>query len=287
MPSVSVCICTRNRPEELRRTLDSVARSTRPVEQILVSDDSTDERTRDVVVSEYPEVTYVRGPRTGLGANRNAAARAATEDLVLFLDDDCLLGERFLEHAFRALSVEGWERTIVTGLETNGGDVVEPADQDFLGFQRLTYAPGAQIKTVVINSALFPRALFGTVRFDEQLVYGCDEVDLTTRAVAAGFTIRLSRAAVNDHRPSQVNRDYYGDFATASRIYVTFKRYFVTEQRRLKGALFLPVALGHAVASAVRHRGPSGVVTGIRAAARSIAYIGRLGPASSSRTARQ
>ena len=276
MPSVSVCICTRNRPRELSRTLESVRRSSRPVEQVIVSDDSTDGETRAVVASRYPEVTYVEGPKAGLGANRNAAARVAIKDLILFLDDDCLLGERFLEHALAELPDDGWKRMIVSGLETNGGHLVEPADQDFLGFQRKEYEPGARVNTVVINGALFPRALFDNVRFDEQLVYGCDEVDLTTRAVAAGYTIRLCRDAVNDHRPSETNRDYYSDFAVSSRIYVTFKRYYRTEHRRAKGALFLTVAALHAVAGSVRRAGPAkGLAMGLRAVTRSLGYIRR------------
>src|SRR4051812_32431966 len=103
MPSVSVCICTRNRPRELSHTLESVRRSSRPVEQVIVADDGTDDETRAMVVSGYPEVSWVEGPKAGLGANRNAAARAATEDLILFLDDDCLLGGRFLECALAEL----------------------------------------------------------------------------------------------------------------------------------------------------------------------------------------
>ena len=286
MPSVSVCICTRNRPQELSRTLESIRRSSRAVEQVVVSDDSTERETAALVARNYPEATYVPGPRAGLGANRNAAAGAATEDLILFIDDDCLLGEQFLENALGELRHDGWRRTIISGLETNGGHLIEPADQDFLGFQRLTYEPGARVNTVVINSALFPRELFDIMRFDEQLVYGCDEVDLTTRAVAAGFTIRLCRGAVNDHRPSAANRDYYSDFAISSRIYVTFKRYFCTERRRAKGLMFLLVAIPHALATSVRHQGARGLLSGLRAAGRAVGYIGRLGAASPSRTAR-
>jgi GT2 family glycosyltransferase len=276
MPSVSVCICTRNRPRELSRTLASVRCSSRSAEQVVVSDDSTDQDTRALVASRHPEVTYVEGPNAGLGANRNAAARAATGDLILFLDDDCLLGEQFLERAIAELRADDWERTIVSGLETNGGHLVEPADQDFLGFQRLKYEPGARVNTVVINGALFPRGLFDELRFDEQLVYGCDEVDLTTRAVAAGYTILLCPEAVNDHRPSESNRDYYSDFAVSSRIYVTFKRYYRTEHRRAKGAVFLAVAALHAVAGSVRRAGPAkGLAMGLRAVARSLRYIRR------------
>ena len=277
MASVSVCICTRNRPDELARTLESVRASSHPVDQVVVSDDSQDSATRELVASRFPEVTYTTGPRRGLGANRNVAAEHATGEFVLFLDDDCLLDERWVEHALARLGTNGDSaRTIVTGLERNAGHLIGPADQDFLGFQRVPYAAGDALKTVVINSALFPRRLFRTHHFDEQLVYGCDEVDLTTRAVAAGYRISLCPDAVNDHRPAPSNRDYYSDFAVSSRIYVTFKRYFRTEGRRAKGLVYLPVAAAHAVASAVRHVGPArGLAVGARTVSRAIGYIRR------------
>jgi GT2 family glycosyltransferase len=277
MLSVSVCICTRNRPEELARTLESVRASSRPVDQVVVSDDSQGPATRQLIESRFPEVIYTAGPRRGLGANRNTAVEHASGEFVLFLDDDCLLDEHWLEHALDLVGTNGDRaRTIVTGLERNSGNLVGPADQDFLGFQRVPYASGDALKTVVINSALFPRELFRTHRFDEQLVYGCDEVDLTTRAVAAGYRIALCQEAVNDHRPAPSNRDYYSDFAVSSRIYVTFKRYFRTERRRAKGVLYLPVAAAHAVLSAVRHVGLArGLAVGARAVSRALGYIRR------------
>jgi GT2 family glycosyltransferase len=277
MAGISVCICTRNRPDELARTLESVRASSRPVDQVVVSDDSQDSATRELIETRFPEVTYTTGPRRGLGANRNVAADRATGEFVLFLDDDCLLDERWVERALARLGTNGDRgRTIVTGLERNAGNLVGPADQDFLGFQRVPYGAGDVLKTVVINSALFPRGLFRTHRFDEQLVYGCDEVDLTTRAVAAGYRIRLCPDAVNDHRPSASNRDYYSDFAVSSRIYVTFKRYFRTEGRRAKGVLYLAVAAVHAVAGSMRHVGPArGLAVGARAVSRALGYIRR------------
>ena len=40
---------------------------------------------------------YLEGPRKGLGANRNNILRAITGSHVLFIDDDVVLNEKFLE----------------------------------------------------------------------------------------------------------------------------------------------------------------------------------------------
>lgn len=263
---VTVCICTRNRPDSLAQTLDSVRASSIAAHQIVVADDSTEDRTAELIRRRYPEVTYLRGPRRGLGANRNVVASAATGEFVLFLDDDCLLDESFIARALAALDTVG-DRThvIVNGRENNRGRFVASSDQSFLGYQNRPYRPGDVLYSVVINAALFPRSLFDEVRFDERLIYGCDEIDVTTRAVAHGYRIVSCPEAVNHHFPSPVNRDYYGAHANSARLYVTFKRYWFTERRRLKAAVFLLLAVPHVFASMAKYDGLDGlrVATGV------------------------
>jgi glycosyltransferase involved in cell wall biosynthesis len=259
-PTISVCICTRNRPEALTRTLDSLRSSSIPPHQIVVSDDSTNERTSQLVRRAYAEVSYRKGPRRGLGANRNAVVAAATGDFVLFLDDDCLLDRDFLNRVVTRLTEDGDQRrTIVNGCELKHGVLIVSRDQSFLGYQNRAYAVTDDIYSVVMNAAIFPRSLFPHVKFDERLIYGYDEIDLTTRAVAHGYRIVNCPDAVNHHFPSPVNRDYYGVHASSSRIYVTFKRYLWTQRRPLKAAAYLPIAVCHVFASMIRTGGLGGL----------------------------
>ena len=280
-PSTSICVCTRNRPDELRKCLLSIARSTIPVDQIIVSDDSTDDRTYQIVSSEFVNVRYTKGPRKGLAANRNHAVSRVCSDHVLFLDDDARLGSSFLESVYAWLDQsEDPRRTIVTGLEVkyaNGEQVlVYPRDQNFLGFQRVVYRNGEAINTIVINSTLFPRALFDELCFDELLIYGSEEVDLATRARARGYDILLCESAVNEHYPSEVNRDYYRPFTDASRIYVTYKRYAVTEKKPIKGVVYLVAAIAHLFLSKVKRRGIAGALEALRSIKTSFGYLRNL-----------
>jgi FkbM family methyltransferase len=259
--AVSVCICTRNRPGELERALRSVERSSVPVHEVVVSDDSTDDLSRGMVEREFPGVRWVAGPRVGLGANRNRALEQATGTHVLFVDDDVELGEDFvaaIRARWQSLDPARRPRTILAGTESQDGRAFLPNEQDFLGFQSRPYRPGEPMRTVVINGTVFPRGVFDQVRFDPQLVYGYDEVDLTTRAVAAGFVIESCPDAVNRHFPSLVNRDYYAPYVDASRLYVTAKRRARTEGRPWAARAFLAVASLHVVASAVRRDGLRG-----------------------------
>lgn len=262
--NLSVCICTRNRPEELKNALDSLECSTYPVYEVIVSDDSTNDDTKILIDSHFPKVKYLAGPRLGLGANRNNALKAVTGSHVLFIDDDVVLGKQFLETIFAKLKVysnsdsEQISKTIVTGIENQNGELVFPHEQDFLGFQKIDYGEDDCLKTVVINSAVFPSILFKKVLFDEKLVYGCDEVDFTTRAVQKGYKIVLCPNAVNFHFPSTINRDFYKPYHEASRLYVTFKRYFSTEKKRVKALAYLGIASAHTVAHILRVEGLRG-----------------------------
>lgn len=256
---VSVCICTRNRPEDLSKALKSVERSTYRAFEVIVSDDSTNDETKNLVVVQFPKVKYLEGPRKGLGANRNNALKTVKGSHVLFIDDDVVLNENFLEIVCNRLAKyaeqESIDNVIISGIENKNGQLVFPGEQSFLGYQNVSYKEGDRIRTVVINSAVFPFTLFRNTLFDEKLVYGNDEVDLTTRATQKGYKVILCPEALNFHYPSEVNRGYYEPYHDSTRIYVTFKRYFATENNTLKALIYLPYAYTYAAARNFKYRG--------------------------------
>jgi GT2 family glycosyltransferase len=274
---VSVCVCTRNRVEELLTCLRSTARSTIPVAQVVVSDDG-DSDLADLLAAEEIAVTYTRGPRAGLGANRNNAIAAATGSHLLFLDDDAELGEDFLATVAARLAElppDPAARTIVTGAEINRGRTVEPNGLDIWGFQTRPYRPGQSLRTVVINATLFPRAVFERIQFDPSLAYGFEEVDFATRARAEGFEILPCFEATNLHHPSAAGRGEYSSLATASRLYVTLKRRRWTEGSRLRAWGGFGLGAVHHLLASVKRKGPAGVGEAGRAVAQARAYHAR------------
>jgi hypothetical protein len=149
----------------------------------------------------------------------------------------------------------GAGRVIVSGSELQNGKIVVAHEQTFLGFQGRPYKPGEPLRTIVINATLFPASLFTSIRFDPQLSYGLDEVDVATRAVAFGYVIVNGPDAQNDHRPSPAGRDEYNDAADASRLYITSRRYAVVERRYARGAAFAITAPVHLLLSRVKRQG--------------------------------
>jgi GT2 family glycosyltransferase len=90
-PLVSVAICTRDRPERLRRALASLLGQTMPPAEILVVDNApASERTRELVAAEFPRARHVQEPVPGLDFARNRALREAHHEIVAFIDDDAV-----------------------------------------------------------------------------------------------------------------------------------------------------------------------------------------------------
>lgn len=87
--SISVALVTRNRPESLRRTLDSLRQQSVQPYEVVISDDSGDE-FRDATHSIAKEFgcRYISGPRRGLYANRNHVALACCGTHIRTMDDD-------------------------------------------------------------------------------------------------------------------------------------------------------------------------------------------------------
>ncbi len=96
-PSCTVIICTRDRPALLDRCLDAVTRLDHPGFRILVVDNApTTTETRDV--ARRWGADYLVEPMAGLSRARNRGARAATTEVVAYLDDDSVPEREWLTY---------------------------------------------------------------------------------------------------------------------------------------------------------------------------------------------
>ena len=97
---MTIVIPTCERPDFIVKCLDKLSRA----DEVIVTDDSSGNATRDLIRNRYPNATWLRGPRRGPAANRNRGALNATGDLVAFVDDDCIPVEDWVEKMGRALT---------------------------------------------------------------------------------------------------------------------------------------------------------------------------------------
>lgn len=94
--SVSIIICTCNRAESLRRTLNAIGEVEVPPRfypELLVVDSGSTDHTADVVKSTLlpnMSVRYLRIPQPGKSVAYNAGMAAAQSEILLFTDDDLI-----------------------------------------------------------------------------------------------------------------------------------------------------------------------------------------------------
>jgi GT2 family glycosyltransferase len=215
--STTVVICTRDRPDALRRCLASLQNQTRQADQMLVVDNaSKDENVRDI--AREAGADYLREERLGLDHARNAGALAALGDIVLFTDDDVEPHPRWLECMTNSFDAD--HVAAVTGL-------VLPAElktaaqqhferfwsfgrgyrrvdfgQDFFASDRTRGCPAWEIGAGA--SMAFRRRVFDEVGlFDERLdvgAAGCSgDSEYWHRLLSAGWTCRYDPSAVSFH----------------------------------------------------------------------------------------
>ena len=104
----TVLICTFNRAADLARTLDSLARTTCRLRwEVLVVDNNSSDDTRHVVESRsgtYPApLRYLFEGRQGKSNALNSGMNAACAGIILFTDDDVVVGPEWLDAAVRPL----------------------------------------------------------------------------------------------------------------------------------------------------------------------------------------
>src|SRR5687767_1980677 len=90
---VSAVICTRNRPDLIGSAVASVLANTYPDFDLLVVDQSEDERTGQVVralQAEHSNLRFVHTSTPGLSRAYNIGIRETSGEVLAFTDDDCV-----------------------------------------------------------------------------------------------------------------------------------------------------------------------------------------------------
>lgn len=91
-PFISVVICTRDRPEQIKKCLTRLTQQSYPRYEVVVVDNAPTSDALRKVIEGQPDAgalfRYCVEPRPGLSWARNAGIAAAKSDIIAFLDDD-------------------------------------------------------------------------------------------------------------------------------------------------------------------------------------------------------
>lgn len=204
--SVSAVILAFNRREAVATVISKL--TPLPVDEIVVVDNGSEDGTAEMVAALGGRVRLV-DPKDNIGiAGRNLGLRAATGDLVLFLDDDSYplpgaveaLTATFDQHPEVAV-VGGFVRDVAADGSIRMS--TEPGSFDWwLRAGRHGPAPEGGFPTFFFpeGGCLVRRdAFIEAGGFYEPYFFTVSEIDLTTRLLARGWDVRYEPAALFDH----------------------------------------------------------------------------------------
>jgi glycosyltransferase involved in cell wall biosynthesis len=216
--SLSVIICTRDRPESLERCLRSLLDCSLLAEEIVVVDNCPSSDATRRLVEKYPQVSYVLELVPGLDIARNTGIRHSRGQIVAFIDDDVTVHPDWL--ARLAACFLDSKLVAVTGLvlaaelETEAQWLFELHWGFNRGYRVLTYDSryfkklkpwGVPVWDIGAGANMaFRREVFDRVGyFDARLdvgAAGCSgDSELWYRLLASGLTCRYEPKAVAFH----------------------------------------------------------------------------------------
>lgn len=214
-PKATIAVCTRDRPEDLRRCLDALMKLPDDGQEFLVIDNcpSTDESRK--IVESYKCIRYVLETRPGLNIARNRALTEARNEVVAFTDDDATPDPNWLRSMLRNFNnplvscVTGL--TMPLELETDGQEAFEKYSPFGKHFKRTAYSSSSRnpLSTGEIGAGA-NMALRRTVQqnvglFDEALDAGTltqsgGDHEFFSRILRAGYHIVYEPEALSWHR---------------------------------------------------------------------------------------
>lgn len=213
--TVTVAICTHDRPDDLRRTLAAIqGLRPAPLETLVVDNAPSTEATRHVV-SSFPHVRYIHEPERGLNVARNRALREARGDVVAFVDDDAVPEPEWLDGLVpnfqnpRVACVTGL--TLPIALDTEAQELFESHCTFVRGFRRRLF-DGQHDNPLAVgpvgagaNMAVLRAGALRLGGFDERLDGGRPtrsggDHEMFTRILRGGHCIVYDPAAVAWHR---------------------------------------------------------------------------------------
>lgn len=201
--AVTVVIPVYNGERFIRRAVNSILKQTYPVSQIIVVDDGSKDRTRDIVETDYAEqVTLLCQQNGGPAKARNAGLRMATGEFIAFLDADDWWEPEKLTTQIRELQKHPEAVGNYTGLRVMSDEGVhlidlKPVDHTTLWPTLRWCNPGIPPSSVLLRRSALDKLERG---FDERQM-GSEDWNLWFRLIAMG-SFCVCQEPLTDYRSS-------------------------------------------------------------------------------------
>jgi len=204
--SLSLILVTRNRRDELCRTLQSLEKQDTDFELVLVDDASSDGTPAAIAESGERAVVVTLDANVGVCAARNRGMAAARGDVLVFLDDDATFADGdTLSRLRRRFELEPDLGILASNcyLAASG----EPDRETIPRWDKRVVDTDYETSYFCGVGFAVRRPVFEQVGgFFPPYFYGCEEIDLAWRAMARGWRIVRAADFVVLHRRSPLGR---------------------------------------------------------------------------------
>ncbi|NEP18771.1 MAG: glycosyltransferase family 2 protein [Leptolyngbya sp. SIO4C1] len=216
-PLISAIICTHNRDQYLGAAIDSLLNQTCDRYEVIVVDNASTDSTAKVVQSRlsHPRLQYVYESTLGLSVARNRGARAASAEILAYLDDDAEASPQWLDSLYQVyaedtqVAIAGGKVTLLWPEQTQPPRWLSSELASGLG----AYDLGDSLRYIK-NPNLTPRGLNYSIRksfldsvggFDTNLgrvgknLLSNEELHMTQLALRQGLNVVYVPAAIAAH----------------------------------------------------------------------------------------
>jgi cellulose synthase/poly-beta-1,6-N-acetylglucosamine synthase-like glycosyltransferase len=207
-PAISIIVCSCNGARTIRECFQALLKLDYPNYEVIVVDDGSTDATAEIAAS-YP-FRLIRTPNRGLSSARNTGLRAATGEIVAYIDDDAYPDSHWLTYL---------ATTFLTTTHVGVGGPNIPPSSDGLIAECVAIAPGGPIHVLIsdreaehipgCNMSFRKDYLEAIGGFDPRFHVAGDDVDVCWGLQQYGWTLGFSPSAVVWHHRRNSIRAYW------------------------------------------------------------------------------
>ena len=221
MMNVSAVIPTFNRGHCLLRAINSVLAQTTPVDEIIVVDDGSDDKTYDLLVKselldmrgQLPNIRYLYQENKGVSAARNLGIKEAENEYIALLDSDDAWAETKIERQALKLEKKKFSCRITHTEEIwlKDGQRINPKKKHKKsgGF---IFEKCLPLCCISPSSVLLHRTLFDDYGFFDEKLPACEDYDMWLRLCAFEEVLFVEEALTIKYggHADQLSRAFWG-----------------------------------------------------------------------------
>ena len=221
MMNVSAVIPTFNRGHCLLRAINSILAQTTPVDEIIVVDDGSDDKTYDLLVKselldmrgQMPNIRYLYQENKGVSAARNLGIKEAENEYIALLDSDDAWAETKIERQALKLEKKNFSCRITHTEEIwlKDGQRINPKKKHKKsgGF---IFEKCLPLCCISPSSVLLHRTLFNDYGFFDEKLPACEDYDMWLRLCAFEEVLFVEEALTIKYggHADQLSRAFWG-----------------------------------------------------------------------------